>query len=66
MPRIRYQAFKFREATLIREAVTAVRDEDLWEASVEREREARAHLAAISRQWDEITPTLTIEDDEEE
>ncbi len=49
-------------AELIRRAVGSILDGAAWSDSARRERAAKAHLTAVAEQWDDITPTLEIED----
>lgn len=44
---------------LIREAVVAYRDEDLWEEALERETQEREVLTAVAERWDEVQEFLS-------
>jgi hypothetical protein len=45
-------------AGLVRDAILAVRDEDEWQAAVERENEHKRLLGAVSQQWTSLTDGL--------
>jgi len=42
-------------AGLVRDAVTAIRDEELWSAAVSEEEEHRRLLGVVASQWDQLT-----------
>jgi hypothetical protein len=45
-------------ATLIRDEIMSVRDEEKWEAAVEQETEHKRLLSAVSDKWEELTEDL--------
>jgi hypothetical protein len=45
-------------AGLIRGAVEGIRDQELWNIGLERERAARDHLAAVAGKWNEVVEWL--------
>ena len=51
---------------LVRDATLEYRDEDLWDAAVEREDKDRAHLGWVANNWDRVTAFKESEDEDEE
>lgn len=47
---------------LIRDQVEALRDEDAWQAAVDREQDARGCLDRLAADWDEVTAFLKDQD----